>query len=41
MITRLRSLTTQWTLLVPVLAVVLLLFTWGRDLPGAAVALNP
>ncbi|MGV9625802.1 calcium:proton antiporter [Streptomyces sp. NPDC003487] len=38
MIARLRSLTTQWTLLVPVLAVVLLVFTWGRDLPGAVVA---
>ncbi|WP_329247484.1 ionic transporter y4hA [Streptomyces sp. NBC_01478] len=40
MITRLRSLTTRWTTLVPVLAVVLLVFTWGRkDLPGAVVAL--
>lgn len=39
MITRLRSLTTQWTILVPVLAVVLLAFTWGRDLPGVIVAL--
>ncbi|MFI0230514.1 calcium:proton antiporter [Streptomyces sp. NPDC017086] len=37
MIPRLRSLTHQWTILVPVLAVVLLLFTWGRDLPGAVV----
>jgi Ca2+:H+ antiporter len=40
MITRLRSLTTQWTTLVPVLAAVLLVFTWGRkDLPGVVVAL--
>ncbi|MBB5931300.1 calcium:proton antiporter [Streptomyces echinatus] len=39
MITRLRSLTHQWTMLVPVLAVVLLVFTWGRDLPGAVVGL--
>lgn len=39
MIARSRSLTTRWTLLVPVLAVVLLVFTWGRDLPGAVVAL--
>ncbi|MEV7003180.1 ionic transporter y4hA [Streptomyces sp. NPDC093982] len=39
MIDRLRSLTTGWTYLVPVLAVVLLAFTWGRDLPGAVVAL--
>jgi Ca2+:H+ antiporter len=39
MITRLRSLTPQWTILVPVLAVVLLAFTWGRALPGAMVAL--
>ncbi|MFG3201682.1 calcium:proton antiporter [Streptomyces sp. NPDC048192] len=39
MITRLRSLTPQWTSLVPVLAVVLLAFTWGRALPGAMVAL--
>lgn len=30
---------TRWTVLVPVLAVVLLIFTWGRDLPGAVVAL--
>ncbi|MEY9990503.1 Ca2+:H+ antiporter [Streptomyces sp. V4I8] len=39
MIARLRALTTQWTYGVPVLAVVLLVFTWGRDLPGALVAL--
>ncbi|MFJ9250977.1 calcium:proton antiporter [Streptomyces sp. NPDC101776] len=40
MITRLRSLTTRWTTLVPVLAAVLLVFTWGRkDLPGVVVAL--
>ncbi|WP_406127959.1 calcium:proton antiporter [Streptomyces sp. NBC_00989] len=40
MITRLRSLTTQWTTLVPVLAAVLLVFTWGRkDLPAVVVAL--
>ncbi|MEV8542469.1 ionic transporter y4hA [Streptomyces sp. NPDC051572] len=40
MITRLRSLTTQWTTLVPVLAAVLLIFTWGRkDLPAVVVAL--
>ncbi|MEU6555000.1 ionic transporter y4hA [Streptomyces sp. NPDC046915] len=39
MIARLRSLTIQWTFLVPVLAVVLLALTWGRDLPGAVVAL--
>ncbi|MFJ8532416.1 calcium:proton antiporter [Streptomyces sp. NPDC093591] len=39
MIARLRPLTTQWTHVVPVLAVVLLAFTWGRDLPGALVAL--
>lgn len=39
MITRLRSLTTQWTFLVPVLAVVLLVLTWGRDLPGGIVGL--
>ena len=38
MIARLRTLTTQWTSLVPVLAVVLLVFTWGRDLPGVVVA---
>ncbi|MFJ4812341.1 calcium:proton antiporter [Streptomyces longwoodensis] len=39
MIVRLRSLTQRWTSLVPVLAVVLLVLTWGRDLPGAVVAL--
>ncbi|MFE1443899.1 calcium:proton antiporter [Streptomyces sp. NPDC058739] len=38
MIARLRSLVTLWTSLVPVLAVILLVFTWGRDLPGAVVA---
>lgn len=38
MITRLRTLATQWTAAVPVLAVVLLAFTWGRDLPGVVVA---
>ncbi|MFB7777299.1 calcium:proton antiporter [Streptomyces bauhiniae] len=39
MITRFRSLATRWTFLVPVLAVVLLVFTWDRGLPGAVVAL--
>ncbi|MFG3125400.1 calcium:proton antiporter [Streptomyces sp. NPDC017615] len=39
MITRLRSLAARWTFLVPVLAIVLLVLTWGRDLPGAVVAL--
>ncbi|MEV0169862.1 ionic transporter y4hA [Streptomyces sp. NPDC050803] len=38
MIARLRSFT-EWTSAVPVLAVVLLALTWGRDLPGAVVAL--
>ncbi|WP_030933273.1 calcium:proton antiporter [Streptomyces sp. NRRL S-646] len=38
MIARLRSLTTQWTSVVPVLSIVLLAFTWGRDLPAAVVA---
>ncbi|MFE6283904.1 calcium:proton antiporter [Streptomyces sp. NPDC057877] len=39
MIARLRSLIPRWTSAVPVLAVVLLALTWGRDLPGAVVAL--
>ncbi|MDT9694613.1 ionic transporter y4hA [Streptomyces sp. P17] len=39
MIARLRSLALQWTAAVPVLAVALLALTWGRDLPGAVVAL--
>ncbi|MFE7836865.1 calcium:proton antiporter [Streptomyces sp. NPDC057474] len=39
MLARLRSLTTRWTDVVPVAAVVLLALTWGRDLPAAAVAL--
>ncbi|WP_405766734.1 calcium:proton antiporter [Streptomyces sp. NBC_01538] len=39
MIVRLRSLATRWTAVVPVAAVVLLGFTWGRDLAGAVVAL--
>ncbi|MET9257109.1 ionic transporter y4hA [Streptomyces sp. NPDC003717] len=34
-----RALLAQWTTVVPVVAVVLLLFTWGRDLPGVVVAL--
>ncbi|MGW5738036.1 MULTISPECIES: calcium:proton antiporter [Streptomyces] len=38
MITRLRALATQWTAAVPVLAVVLLALTWGRELPGVVVA---
>ncbi|MFH8975565.1 calcium:proton antiporter [Streptomyces sp. NPDC017890] len=39
MVTRPRALLTQWTTVTPVAAVVLLAFTWGRDLPGAVVAL--
>ncbi|MFJ6567211.1 calcium:proton antiporter [Streptomyces sp. NPDC091292] len=39
MIVRLRALASQWTAVVPVLAVVLLVLTWGRSLPGAGVAL--
>ncbi|MFM9592269.1 calcium:proton antiporter [Streptomyces scabiei] len=39
MLARLRSLTTRWTDVVPVAAVVLLALTWGRDLPPGAVAL--
>ncbi|CAL9595866.1 ionic transporter y4hA [Streptomyces sp. Tu 3180] len=36
----LGRLTAQWTTLVPPLAVVLLVLTWGRDLPGPAVAVS-
>src|SRR3954449_1405783 len=39
MIARLRTLTTSWTFAVPVLAVVLLVCTWGRDLPAVIVVL--
>ncbi|GAA3306707.1 calcium:proton antiporter [Streptomyces cinereospinus] len=39
MIARLTSLTRGWTAAVPVLAVVLLVFTWGRPVPAAVVAL--
>lgn len=39
MIARRRPLAAQWTTLVPLLAAVLLIFTWGRDLPTAVVAL--
>ncbi|MFF2849291.1 calcium:proton antiporter [Streptomyces sp. NPDC058001] len=39
MIVRLRALPSQWTTAAPVLAVVLLVLTWGRSLPGAGVAL--
>ncbi|MEU5676045.1 calcium:proton antiporter [Streptomyces rochei] len=38
MITRPRDFLTQWTAVTPVIAVVLLALTWGRDLPGAVVA---
>ncbi|QES40982.1 ionic transporter y4hA [Streptomyces venezuelae] len=38
MVTRLRALGTQWTAVVPVVAIVLLALTWGRDLPGVVVA---
>lgn len=38
MIGRLGPLVTQWTTAVPLLAVVLLVLTWGRDLPGWIVA---
>ncbi|MEU3726518.1 ionic transporter y4hA [Streptomyces sp. NPDC031705] len=34
-----RSPLTDWTLLVPVVALVALVLSWGRDLPGGAVAL--
>ncbi|GAA2520358.1 MULTISPECIES: calcium:proton antiporter [Streptomyces] len=37
MIARLRRLVTEWTTLVPLLATVLLVLTWGRGLPGAVV----
>lgn len=39
LITRLKALTGTWTTVVPVLAAVLLLLTWGRSLPGGGVAL--
>ncbi|MEU6401905.1 ionic transporter y4hA [Streptomyces sp. NPDC046985] len=39
MITRLRALTGAWTSAVPVLAIVLLVLTWGRGLPVAVVVL--
>ncbi|MEV0257101.1 ionic transporter y4hA [Streptomyces sp. NPDC050732] len=38
MVTRLRALGMQWTAVVPVLAILLLALTWGRDLPGPVVA---
>ncbi|WP_030723123.1 calcium:proton antiporter [Streptomyces sp. NRRL S-237] len=34
-----RSFLTDWTIVVPVVALVALVFSWGRDLPGFAVAL--
>ncbi|MEU6238751.1 ionic transporter y4hA [Kitasatospora sp. NPDC047058] len=39
MITKLRAATTRWTVVVPVVAFVVLVLTWKRDLPGWAVAL--
>ncbi|MFJ4239180.1 calcium:proton antiporter [Streptomyces iakyrus] len=39
MTARRRPLTAQWTTLVPLLAAVLLVFTWGRDLPAGVVVL--
>ncbi|MEU4353876.1 calcium:proton antiporter [Streptomyces virginiae] len=37
--TKRRSPLTDWTVLVPVVALVALVFSWGRDLPGLAVVL--
>ncbi|WP_030848719.1 calcium:proton antiporter [Streptomyces sp. NRRL F-4474] len=37
--TKRRSPLTDWTVLVPVLALVALVFSWGRELPGFAVVL--
>ncbi|MFH8802969.1 calcium:proton antiporter [Streptomyces sp. NPDC017936] len=39
MTARLGSIANRWTSLVPAFAVVLLVLTWGRDLPGVIVAL--
>jgi Ca2+:H+ antiporter len=39
MVARPRSLIIRWTSLVPALAVLLLVLTWGRHLPGVVVAL--
>ncbi|GAB3177348.1 Ca2+:H+ antiporter [Micromonospora palomenae] len=39
MIALIRSRLTNWTVFIPILAVVLLVLTWGRDLSGVAVAL--
>lgn len=39
MIVRLGALAARWTAIVPVLSVVLLALTWGRDMPGGVVAL--
>lgn len=39
MITWLRSLARRWTIPVPVLAVVLLILTWHRAMPGPVIAL--
>lgn len=36
--TLIRSLTSRWTVWVPLIAVVALILSWGRDLPGGAVA---
>ncbi|MBC7304545.1 MAG: ionic transporter y4hA, partial [Nocardia sp.] len=33
------GLTTKWTLFVPVLAALVLVFSWGRSVPGLIVAL--
>lgn len=38
MIDRLRALAGKWTAVVPALSVVLLILTWGRDMPGFVVA---
>ncbi|AIV37086.1 ionic transporter y4hA [Streptomyces sp. R1] len=39
MVTGPRALLAQWTTVTPVIAVVLLVLTWGRSLPGVVVAL--
>lgn len=36
---KIRGYLTQWTVLVPIIAIAALVFTWGRDLPPAVVVL--
>ncbi len=39
MAAKIRNYLSQWTVFVPIIAIIALIFTWGRDLPSAVVVL--